>query len=154
MTAVPESKSFDWGEIRRRIEETSKGAGGAVDADTERKILAERARALARRVEGEDRGETLQVVEFSLASERFGIEMSFVREVYPLRDLVQVPCTPGFIRGIVNVRGRLISVTDLKTFFDLPNEGLGEMNRIIIVAAGGMETGILADRWRGSGRCR
>ena len=143
-----ENMGFDWREIRRRLEDSvAKGAQGwAVDDETVKKILAVRARVLAREVEQKSEGETLEVVEFDLASERYGVEMTFVREVYPLRDLVPIPCTPPFIRGIINVRGRLISLTDLKVFFDLPNVGLGGMNRVIIITGGGMETGLLADR--------
>jgi len=84
-------------------------------------------------------------VEFQLAYERYGVETSYVREVCPLRDLTAVPCTPAHVMGIINVRGQIISVVDLKKFFDLPEKGLGELNKVIVVKSDSMEFGILAD---------
>jgi len=68
-----------------------------------------------------------------------------VREVYPLKELTPLPCTPPFVAGIVNVRGQVISVIDIKKFFDLPERGLTDLNKVIILSDGVMEFGILAD---------
>jgi purine-binding chemotaxis protein CheW len=56
-----------------------------------------------------------------------------------------VPCTPAFVLGIINVRGRILSIVDLKKFFDLPEKGLGELNKVIILRSDSMEFGVLAD---------
>ena len=84
-------------------------------------------------------------MEFLLAYEKYGIESSYVREVYPMKELTPLPCTPPFILGIINVRGQIISVIDIKKFFDLPDKGLTDLNKVIIVTDGKMEFGILAD---------
>ncbi len=111
-----------------------------------RAILKKRAQVLARAPKSEDKaGECLEVVEFLLAYEQYGIESSYIREVYPLKDLTPLPCTPPFVLGIINVRGQILSVIDLKKFFDLPEKGLTELNRVIIIRAKDMEFGILAD---------
>jgi len=89
--------------------------------------------------------ESIEVVIFQLAYETYGIETAWVREVYPLKDLTPLPCTPGFVAGIVNVRGQVISVIDIKKFFDLPEKGLTDLNKVIILSNGVMEFGILAD---------
>ncbi len=68
-----------------------------------------------------------------------------MQEVYPLRELTPLPCTPPFIRGIVNVRGRILPVLDLKKFFDLPEQGLTDLHRVILIRGQGMEIGLLAD---------
>ena len=108
--------------------------------------LRARARALAREPQPEEaNAEHLGVIEFLLAYERYAIESSVIREVYPLRELTPLPCTPPFVLGIVNVRGQILSVLDLKRFFDLPQKGLTDLNKIIIVRAGEMELGFLAD---------
>ena len=68
-----------------------------------------------------------------------------MREVYPLNDLTPVPCTPPFVLGIINVRGQIISVIDLKKLFGLPEKGLGDFNKVIILKSDTMEFGVLAD---------
>jgi purine-binding chemotaxis protein CheW len=109
-------------------------------------LLKARARELARNGEKEKPvGESIEVVEFLLAYEKYGIESSYVREIYPLRELTPVPCTPPFVLGIINVRGEIVSVIDMKKFFDLPERGLTDMNKVIIVHDDKMEFGILAD---------
>jgi purine-binding chemotaxis protein CheW len=114
--------------------------------EEEKTILRARARALAREPERKDAlEEALDVVEFLLSYETYGIESSCVLEVYPLKDLTPLPCTPPFVLGIINVRGRILSVIDLKKFFDLPERGLTDLNKVIILHSDGMEFGILTD---------
>lgn len=109
-------------------------------------ILKERARALAKEpVQKTDAQLFLEITEFRLASETYGIESAFVREVYPLRDFTPLPGVPAFVLGIVNVRGQILSIVDLKKFFNLPDKGLGELNKLIIIRNERMEFGILAD---------
>jgi purine-binding chemotaxis protein CheW len=68
-----------------------------------------------------------------------------VREAYPLKDFTPLPGTPPFVLGIINLRGQILSVVDLKKFFDLPEEGLGQLNKLIILHNEQMEFAILAD---------
>jgi len=118
-----------------------------VSPEQQRSILRDRARRLAQPLEhAPDPSDTIEIIEFALARERYGIATSFVREVYPLRDLTPVPCTPAFVAGIINVRGELVPVIDLKKFFDVPAQGLTELHRIIVVQDGSLRSGILCDR--------
>lgn len=111
-----------------------------------RTILKTRARVLAREPEDPDKnGESINVLEFRLASENYAVELSFIQEVYPLRTLTTLPGTPPFVLGIVNVRGQVYSVIDIKKFFELPDKGLGDLNKVILVQHNGVEFGILAD---------
>src|SRR4051794_13858537 len=99
-------------------------------SDDSRLILQARARALARRPEeAPAAGEMLEILEFTLASERYAVENRYVLEVAPLKELTPLPCTPPFVRGIVNVRGRILPVFDLKMFFDLPQKGISDLHR-------------------------
>ena len=66
-----------------------------------------------------------------------------------MKELTPVPCTPAFVLGIINVHGRVLSVIDLKRFFDLPNNALTDLNRVIVIRKQGMEVGILADNIHG-----
>lgn len=109
-------------------------------------IMKERAHALAREPqETAVTRERLEIIGFVLASETYAVEMAFVREVVSLKEFTPVPGMPPFILGIVNVRGQILSVVDLKKFFCLPEMGLGQLNTLIILRNDQMEFGILAD---------
>jgi purine-binding chemotaxis protein CheW len=111
-----------------------------------RQTLRSRARALARPAEAAEVAEgSLELLEFRLAHERYALETRYVHEVHPLKDLTPLPCTPPFILGIVNVRGRIVAVLDIRKFFDLPQEGLTDLHRIILVRDNDLEFGLLAD---------
>ena len=109
-------------------------------------ILRARAKALAREPETRQiAAAALEVIEFGLAHERYAIEAAYVREVQPLEDLTPLPGTPPFVAGIVNVRGRILPVIDIRKFFDLPEPGIADAHRILLVHTAEMELGILAD---------
>lgn len=91
-----------------------------------------------------------EIIEFTLASEIYGIESAFVREVYSLKDFTLLPGVPSYILGIVNMRGQILPVVDLKKFFKIPEKGLGELNKVIILRNDLMEFGILADEINGT----
>ena len=115
-------------------------------SEEERQLMEERARELAREPERpQEEIDSLTVLEFDLAYEKYAIDLAHIREVYPLRDITPIPCTPRFIKGMVNLRGQILTVIDLKAFFRLPERGFSDMNKVIVVHVGGMETGILAD---------
>lgn len=110
------------------------------------RILRERAKALALEPDKKEAAQQrIEVLEFLLAYEKYGIESSYVREVYPLKELTPLPGTPPFVVGIINVRGQIVSVIDIKKFFDLPEKGLTDLNKVIILRNEEMEFGILAD---------
>jgi len=107
-----------------------------------------RIRAIAMAAESEQKREIsakTEIIKFILANESYGIESAFVREVYPLKDLTPLPGVPPYIFGIINVHGQILPVVDLKKFLNLPEKGLGELNKVIILRNDQMEFGILAD---------
>lgn len=107
-----------------------------------------RIRAIAMAAESEQKREIsakTEIIKFILANESYGIESAFVREVYPLKDLTPLPGVPPYIFGIINVRGQILPVVDLKKILNLPEKGLGELNKVIILRNDQMEFGILAD---------
>lgn len=147
MTREKES-GIDWAEVRRRMEKAAASLeqGFQPPQREQEKILRERARILALETEkSETAGEAIEIVEFLLAHERYGIESIYVREVCSLTEITPVPCTPPFALGIINLRGRIVSVIDIRKFFDLPEQGLTDLNRVILLGSGEMEFGILAD---------
>ena len=73
------------------------------------------------------------------------LNRAFVREVFPLKDFTPLPGVPSFVLGIANIRGQILSIIDLKKFFGLPQIGLGQLNKLIILRDENMEFAILAD---------
>lgn len=139
---------LDWNDIHRRIEAAHAALARklAPSAEERRAALHARARALARAPEApRAAGSSFEVMEFLLAYETYGIESSYIDEVYPLKELTPLPATPPFVLGIINVRGRILSVIDLKRFFDLPAKGLTDLNKVIVLRSPQMEFGVLAD---------
>ena len=139
--------AIDWQAARERIEaaELAMVNGPALDGDRDRALLEQRARALAKVAADEDAPDFLEIVAFAMAHEHYGVAASFVREVYPLKELTPIPGAPEFVLGIVNIRGRVLSLINLKTFFSLPEQGLAEQNQIIVLSSPDMEFGVLAD---------
>jgi purine-binding chemotaxis protein CheW len=112
----------------------------------QRAVLETRAVELARvPAERAAQGATLEVVRFQLAHEVYAVESRYVREVLTLTELTPVPCTPPYVLGVVSVRGVVLSVLDLKLFFELPDRGLGEHSKVLFLRSPTMEFGILAD---------
>lgn len=147
-TSRKNNKAIDWREVEQRLEAARVAIEHiwAPTAEDTQRILKERARALARKaVSAEAADAGIEVVEFILAHERYAVESEYVREVYPLEELTPLPCTPAFVLGIVNVRGEILSVIDIKKFFDLPEKGLTDLNKLIVLESEGMVFGIVAD---------
>jgi len=108
--------------------------------------LKDRARVMALEPEEKKAASAIiGLISFALVTETYGIESAFVREVSPLKDFTPLPGVPSYILGIINIRGQILPVVDLKKFFNLPEKGLGELNKVIILSNGQMEFGILAD---------
>ncbi len=140
--------AIDWREVERRLD-AARAAGeraSTLDPEETTRVLKARAEALARTpAPAESAGERIEIVEFVLAYENYAVETRYVREVYPLENLTPLPCTPAFVLGVVNLRGEILSVIDLKKFFELPEKGLTDLNKVIVLEAESMLFGILAD---------
>lgn len=125
-----------WERIYRRLEAVQQRIAHRQDRSVEQQkaILKARAKALAQRPAppSHDQAE-LEIVEFRMAHETYGFESRFIREVYPLKEYCPVPCTPAYVFGLVNVRGQLLSVLDLKKFFGLASQELDNHNQTIIL---------------------
>jgi purine-binding chemotaxis protein CheW len=115
------------------------------DPKTE-KILTQRAQKLAGKPSADtDSLNTITVVEFNIAHEIYALELHRIRIIHPFKELTFIPGAPDFIRGVINLRGEIISVVDLKVFFDLPDQGFTNLSQVIILTSDEMEFGILAD---------
>lgn len=114
------------------------------ESESARRILHDRAVALARRDGASAGNETIDVVAFERSGEWYAIESAYVDEVRGVHHLTPVPGTPDFVVGIMNLRGRILSVVDVGKLFDLPERGLTEADRVVVISNGEMEFGLLA----------
>jgi len=115
------------------------------------RILIKRAEALARPLqERQTLAEPLELLVFSLAGERYAVDTAHVQDVVPLREITSLPCTPSFVLGVVNHRGRILPVLDFRRLFGLAGEGVPEGARLVAAEAGGMRFAIFADSVAGT----
>jgi purine-binding chemotaxis protein CheW len=92
--------------------------------------------------------EEQQLVTFSLGTEEFGIEIMKVQEIIRIPPITRVPQAPGHFEGVINLRGNVISVINLRSRFGLPdgkNEVDDEISRIIVLKDNKREFGIRVD---------
>jgi purine-binding chemotaxis protein CheW len=157
MNTEPDStgvnQDIDWSEIHKRVETVREALEQSASPSPQeiRTILKARARALAREpAQVASLQKVLNIIKFHLGTETYGIESAFVREVYPLKDYTPLPGVPPFVLGILNVRGQILSIIDLKKCFGMPEKGLGQLNKLIILHSEQMEFGILADEILGT----
>lgn len=114
-------------------------------------ILNERASIVAKKAETADqRIVQIPVVEFVLFPESYAVELKYIREVFTLRDMTLIPGTPPYVMGVINFRGSILSVLNLKILFGLKEKGLTEFNKVIILSNGALEFGIVADKITGN----
>jgi len=83
---------------------------------------------------------------FVLAEETYGLEILKVREIIGMMAITAVPRTPDFVKGVINLRGKVIPVVDLRLKFGLPEQAHTEETCIIVVDVCGVEMSILVDR--------
>lgn len=89
--------------------------------------------------------EELKVIVFTLGKEEYGIEVDKVRTIERMIPITRVPKTPAFVKGVINLRGVVIPVIDLRGRFGLEETEASENSRIIIVAANELEVGFIVD---------
>jgi purine-binding chemotaxis protein CheW len=123
---------------------------GAPTDEQERRILKDRATVLSRALDTPpDENETIRALRFSLGAESYAVAAGHIREVIPLPRVTPLPCVPSFVRGIVNVRGRIVSLLDLRVILGLPDSAPSPNPGVIILQSSGIEFGLLADEIQG-----
>lgn len=92
-----------------------------------------------------DSKEVLQLVTFRLGNEEFSLDILKVQEIIRHMDLTRVPKTPEFVDGVINLRGRVIPVLDLRKRFGLPKDENTNETRIIVVDVDNRTVGLKVD---------
>jgi purine-binding chemotaxis protein CheW len=88
---------------------------------------------------------SMQVVSFKVGDEHYGIDIQLVREIRAWQVATQLPNTPPFVRGVINLRGTIVPILDLRARFGQGMTEPGTANVVIVVAVGKRLVGILVD---------
>ena len=89
-----------------------------------------------------------QMVSFVIAGEEFGIDILKVREIIRLTPITRVPGTPEYVEGVINLRGQIVPVVDLRRRFRLPDSEATRQSRIVVVELEDKVVGFIVDRVR------
>ena len=87
----------------------------------------------------------LQLVSFKIGDEEFGVDILKVQEINRMTQITKVPNTPDFIEGVINLRGRVIPVLDLRVKLGMPRKEHGISTRIVVVEINGQTIGFIVD---------
>lgn len=85
----------------------------------------------------------LQVVAFRIGRETFGLPISTVREIVRVPEITSMPNAPDYIEGVINLRGRIIPVVDLRKRFGDKSPERSKKNRIVVVEVGRRSIGLI-----------
>ena len=83
---------------------------------------------------------------FVLSNEEYGIEILKVREIIGVIGITPVPQTPDYLKGVINLRGKVIPIIDLRLKFSLPEEGYTQETCIIVVEVNNAQIGVVVDK--------
>lgn len=89
--------------------------------------------------------ELLQLVSFKIGNEEFGVDILNVQEINKMVQITKVPNSPEFVEGVINLRGRVIPIIDLRTRLRLPKIEHNKDTRIIVVEIAGKTIGFIVD---------
>lgn len=90
-------------------------------------------------------GEVVQVVSFRLGGEEYGVDIAQVQEIIRMVEVTKVPRAPHFMEGVINLRGQLIPIIDLRTRFGMSRIPPTKSTRIVVTEIGNKRVGIVVD---------
>lgn len=150
--ASPKARSeIDWESVRRQIDAANEKLSSSEEISPAalEQAWARRSVQVAQKIKAEDEGEILKVAIISLDHELYGLDVRYIFDIRDLERVTFVPRVPPWVLGVVNWRGRILSVIDFRRFLGLPSnkaETQGNTGqRLIVVQEGEMEIGLRAD---------
>jgi purine-binding chemotaxis protein CheW len=96
-------------------------------------------------IESQLNEETDQIISFVVGRENFGVLIQEVKEVIRIREITRLPKAPDFVKGVINLRGDVIPVIDLREKFSMEVEDYTDMTRVIVVEVDGKSIGMVVD---------
>ncbi len=97
-------------------------------------------------VRGETKDQSMQMISFAVGGEEFGVDIQTVKEVIRIGEITPLPRAPAFLKGVINLRGDVIPIIDLRERFGLASEAYSEMTRVIVTEIGEKSVGMVVDR--------
>ncbi len=162
-----QKRTLDWEDIRQRIVAANAALTKLDEISPEmlQQVWARRAALLAQALPQEDEAEQIELVLVRLGREVYGLDAQYVFSIKPAELITRVPRVPDWVTGVVNLRGRILSVIDLRRYFGLPpvesegNEGNNDgkndhdvprmpaerTDHLVVVQTPDMEIALLAD---------
>ena len=90
-------------------------------------------------------GAILQLVTFKLGTEEFGVDILKVQEINKMMSITKIPNAPTFIEGVINLRGKIIPIVDLRKRLGFRDQMYDKSTRIIVVELDGLVLGFIVD---------
>lgn len=87
----------------------------------------------------------LQLVTFKLGSEEFGVDILKVQEIIKMMNVTKIPNAPAFIEGVINLRGKIIPIVDLRKRLGFKGQEFDKSTRVIVVELDGLVLGFIVD---------
>jgi purine-binding chemotaxis protein CheW len=144
--------AVDWQAVRRQIDQASQKLASSEEISPAalEQAWARRSAQIAQKIEGEQQGEIVKAAIVSLDNELYGLDVQYIFDIRVLERVTFVPGVPAWVLGVVNWRGRILSVIDLRRFLGLPpnkdsDDKANNARHLLVLQAGEMEVGIQAE---------
>jgi purine-binding chemotaxis protein CheW len=136
-----------WEEIRRRIALLERAVQTEPDPAELAALWRRRALELAAAPDRDrEAGEVTTLVVFRLGDDRYAVPITAVREILRVGRVTPLSTAPAFVHGVINLRGVVLAVLDLRVFFGIEAGQAGGAARIVVAEGGGMSVGILVEQ--------
>jgi purine-binding chemotaxis protein CheW len=147
---VAKSDHIDWDLVHKRLTETSSRLVWVDDLTDEalQQVWNRRAAQLAQTLQEEEQGEQVEVAVIRLGRERYALEVQYIFDIRMEENITRVPRVPEWVAGVVNLRGQILSVVDLRRFLGLPASGKATevgAGHLLLVQTSQMELAFLVD---------
>ena len=151
-----QERDLDWESMRHpaATANTVTAQSGEISPEMLHQVWARRAAQLAKVTIQEDKTEQIKLVLIELGREIYGVNVQYVFDIRPAELITRVPRVPDWVAGVVNLRGRIFSVVDLRRFFGLPPAEAGDSDEsefdsglpcLVVVETPSMEIALLVD---------
>ena len=98
-----------------------------------------------KKAEAKQGGQTIQFLTFSVEGNEYGVDIMSVREIKGWTEATRIPNSPDFMRGVMNLRGVVIPIFDLRTRFNMGSTQAEAKNVVIVISIGERTIGVLVD---------
>lgn len=146
-----EKRSFEWDALHQRLARLAEANKGEEDPEKIAAIFARRAEEMAQSELNLEDDHSFEVVAFDIEDEHYAVEMKYVTEILPPRQITRVPGVASFVLGVVSRRGEIMSVVDLGRFLGV-ERGTRRIADLILVSTQQMTVALAASCIQGIAR--